>query len=116
METDWTAVDRLLRSLAEHPWISTTGILVATALLVVAMHTLARGLNDGRHPWQQRLRTRLGVPPDKKFGELRWLLLTMHFFLWQFVAYLLLHAWGWHDESESMLHTLFSQGFTVGGV
>ncbi len=107
---------RLLRALAAQPWTSTIVILGAAALLVVVMHVLARGLNDGRHPWQQRLRARLGVPADKKFQEIRWLLLTMHFFLWQFVAYLLMHAWGWHDESEELLKTLFSKGFMLGGV
>ena len=107
---------RLLRALAAQPWISTIVILGAAALLVVLMHVLARGLNDGRYPWQQRLRARLGIPADKKFHEIKWLLLTAHFFLWQFVAYLLMHAWGWHDESEELLRTLFSKGFMLGGV
>jgi potassium efflux system protein len=108
--------NRLLHELAAHPWTSTVGILCVAALLVVVMHVLARGLDDGRHPWQQRLRARLGIPADKKFHEIKWLLLAAHFFLWQFVAYLLMHAWGWHDESEELLRTLFSKGFMLGGV
>jgi potassium efflux system protein len=116
MVIDALFFDQLLRSMATHPWVATVVILGASIALVTGMHLLARGLNDGRHPWQQRLRARLGVPADKKFGEMKWLLLTMHFFLWQFVVYLLLHAWGLHDESEAFLRALFSHGFTVGGV
>lgn len=116
MTFDWTLIEALLHSMADHPWTATVVILTVSVALVAGMHWLARGLNDGRRPWQQRLRVRLGVPVDKKFGEMKWLLLAMHFFLWQFVVYLLLHAWGLHEASETFLRTLFSQGFTVGGV
>jgi potassium efflux system protein len=113
---DWDLSAHVLRQLERWPLYSTVAILVLAVGFVVALHALARTLNVGRYGWQRRLRAWLGVADDKKIGELRWLLITVHFFLWQYVAYLLLHIWGLRDESEGLLRTLFSSGITIGGV
>ncbi|MFT4046075.1 MAG: mechanosensitive ion channel [Solimonas sp.] len=113
---DWDFGARILRQLERSPLYSTIAILLLSIGFAVALHAMARTLNVGRYGWQRRLRVWLGVAEDKKIGELRWLLITMHFFLWQYVTYLLLHIWGLRDESESLLRTLFSTGIAIGGV
>ncbi|MGH8444569.1 MAG: mechanosensitive ion channel family protein [Solimonas sp.] len=116
MDFDWDISGRVLAQLEQYPLYSTIGVLLAAILFVIGMHALARTLDAGRYYWQRRLRAWLGVPDQRKIGELKWLLITVHFFLWQYVAYLLLHIWGLRDEGESLLRTLFSSGFKVGGV
>lgn len=106
--------DRLIALLSLYPAQWTAAILTLACLWVMLAHYLANTLNEGRHGWQRRLRDRLGVAPGKAIGELRWLLLSMHLFLWPGVAYLLLHLWGEHDAGEGLTAAIFSEGFTVG--
>ncbi|WP_051361723.1 mechanosensitive ion channel family protein [Solimonas soli] len=116
MSFDWNPGRRLLAQMVLYPSASTLAIVVLAVGFVVALHALAGTLDSGRYGWQRRLRHWLGVAEGKRIGELRWLLVSIHFFLWQLVVYLLLHIWGLHDEGEDFLHTLFSSGVKIGGV
>lgn len=115
MSFDWNIGALALARMAEYPVASTLAILAVAIALVALAHFLVRSLNEGRYAWERSLRERLGVAEGKPIGELRWLLITLHFFLWQFVVYLLLYVWGLHDASERFLHALFSSGVSIGG-
>jgi potassium-dependent mechanosensitive channel len=103
-----------LGSLLANPLQSSALLLVLVAALVVLMHRVAAGLNSGRHPWQRRLRERLGVAPDRPIGELRWLLVSVHLVLWPLVAWLLLNIWGLHERGQVLAARLFVTGIAVG--
>lgn len=100
----------------ENPAQSSGLVLVLAALLVMLLHRIVAGINSGRHPWQQRLRQRLGVATDKPIGELRWLLLSLHLLLWPTVVWALLHIWGWHERGADLTAWLFHTGIRLGGV
>lgn len=106
--------DRLMDLLGQNPMQWTSAILIIVCLWVMATHFLAQTLNAGRYGWQRRIRAWLGVAPDKKIGELRWLLLSLHLVLWPLVAYVLLRIWGLHDEGRGLVEALFSRGVTIG--
>ncbi|WP_028007632.1 mechanosensitive ion channel family protein [Solimonas flava] len=112
----WNPGGQALAQLARHPLGSTFAVLAAALTLVVVLHALARTLDSGRYAWQRRMRAWLGIAEGRRILELRWLLVIFHFFLWQFVAYLMLHIWGLRDEAEGLLRALFSSGIKLGGV
>ncbi len=109
-------MDAGLELLLANPTQASGFILVCAALLVMGMHTLARGLNEGRSTWHRRLRTRLGVEDGQSIGELRWMLLMMHLVLWPTVVWALLHVWGLHDRGHVLRTILFSTGFSLGSI
>lgn len=115
MLSDFYLTQRLLEIAMRSPWWSTLVIVAVAALLVGTLHYVTRSLQANRFRWQQRLRVWLGVTPDKRFGELSWLLLVADLLLLQLVVYLVLHVWGLHDEGEAMLRALFERGFMLGG-
>jgi potassium-dependent mechanosensitive channel len=108
--------DAAFAALTASPMQASGLVLVLAALLVMLMHRLVGGLNRGRHPWQRRLRDRLGIAPGKPIGELRWLLAALHLVVWPLVAWALLHIWGLHERGQSLTAVLFTGGFRVGSV
>lgn len=106
----------LTRLLLDNPGQASGLILVAAALIVMLLHWLVRGLNEGRMGWQRRLRSRLGVPPGRPIGELRWMLVVLHLVLWPLVAWALLHVWGLHETGRDLTATLFSGGIQIDGI
>lgn len=106
----------LLAWATAHPLPTSVMLVAGTLLLVIATHGLSRTLNVGRYRWQQRLRNWLGVAAGKRIGELSWLVVTVHLLAWPLLAYLLLHAWGLHDEGEHLARALYSHGVVIGGV
>ena len=106
--------DSLVALLGQHPAQWTAALLVLACGWAMLAHHLAATLNEGRHGWQRRVRAWLGVAQGKAIGELRWLLLSMHLFLWPGVAYVLLHVWGEHEAGEGLTAAIFSEGFKVG--
>ncbi|HEX4896606.1 MAG TPA: mechanosensitive ion channel domain-containing protein [Solimonas sp.] len=106
--------DSVVALLGQHPAQWTAALLVLACGWAMLAHHLAATLNEGRHGWQRRVRAWLGVAQGKAIGELRWLLLSMHLFLWPGVAYVLLHVWGEHEAGEGLTAAIFSEGFKVG--
>ncbi|TJY62190.1 mechanosensitive ion channel family protein [Sinimarinibacterium sp. CAU 1509] len=106
----------LLGLLLAHPLTSSAVLLASALIWAVLMHVLVDGINGGRHPWQRRLRARLGVAPGKRLGELRWMLWSMHLVLWPLVAWAFLHLWGLHDEGQNIVEKFFDRGFTLSGL
>lgn len=103
------------RLLLDNPVQASGLILVVAALIVMLLHRLARGLNEGRTGWQRRLRSRLGVPPGRAIGELRWMLVALHLVLWPLVVWGVLHVWGLHETGRDLTVTLFSGGIQLDG-
>lgn len=96
-------------------WVQTgLAVVVGGMLLTAALEWLERTLNDGRYGWQRALRRRLGVTPDKKITELRWITLATQLTLWPVLGYLLMRLWGLHELGRDFVDKLLGGGFTVG--
>lgn len=80
------------------------------------LHTLAHGLDEGRHAWQRAVRARLGIAEGAQIPELRWMLFALHLVLWPAVIWALLHVWGLHERGHDLRLLLFTTGFSVAGV
>lgn len=96
-------------------WI-VSGLIVfgLGAALSWAIEFIARTLDEGRYGWQRAARRRLGVAPDKKIAELRWVTLSLQMTLWPLLGYVLLRLWGLHDMGRDFVDKLLGGGFHVG--
>ena len=96
-------------------WIQTGLVVVAGgALLSWLIEWLASTLDEGRYGWQRAMRRRLGVVPDKKITELRWITLAMQLTLWPLLGYVLLRLWGLDDLGRDFVDKLLGGGFAIG--
>lgn len=96
-------------------WISTgVTVFLLGALLSWVIDFVARTLDEGRYGWQRALRRRLGVAPENKITELRWVTLAVQLALWPMLGYLLLRLWGMNDLGRDFVDTLLVGGVTIG--
>lgn len=96
-------------------WIETgLAVMAGGALLSWLIEWLASTLDEGRYGWQRALRRRLGVVPDKKITELRWITLAMQLTLWPLLGYVLLRLWGLDDLGRDFVDKLLGGGFAIG--
>jgi len=107
-------IDGILRAMSREPLYWSLLLVAGAAVLLRLLHFLARTLNAGRFGWQRRLRVWMGVSPERRIGELSWLLLVLHLVLWPIVLYVVLRIWGLHDEARELIHALFSDGLRFG--
>ena len=89
-------------------------VVLAAITWSAFLHWMFRTLNAGRYAWQRRLRVWMGVSPEKRIGELWWLLMAMHLVLWPIVAHAVLRIWGLHDEARDLMVAVFSDGISFG--
>ncbi|MGQ0700650.1 MAG: mechanosensitive ion channel family protein [Panacagrimonas sp.] len=96
-------------------WILTGTALVGFGIaLSWLVEFLTRTLDEGRYGWQSSLRRRLGVAPDKRIAELRWVTLALQLILWPLLGFVLLQVWGLEDLSLAFVDRLLGTGFAVG--
>ena len=96
-------------------WIITgIAVFAVGAVLSWAIEFLASSLDQGRYRWQQSLRRRLGVAPEQRLAELRWVTLALQLILWPLLGYVLLRLWGLHELGRSLVDTLLGTGLSLG--
>jgi potassium-dependent mechanosensitive channel len=97
-------------------WIQTgLAVLVGGILVSALLHWLGNSLDQGRYAWQRALRARLGVKPDQRIAELRWVTLSLQLTLWPVLGYVLLRLWGLDDMGRDFVDALLDKGFSIGG-
>lgn len=107
------------RSLAEFvgAGVVLTLVCLLIALLVVTLgKDLIDSLDEGRHPWERRLRERLGVTDDGFIPGLLWLRILFRLLVWLALGVALLEVWGLPDSAQSTLLKWASQGVSIGQV
>ncbi len=73
-------------------------------------------LDQGRHPWNQRLRALLGLKPEDPFPGLLWLRLGTIVGLWLLFGYILLQVWDVSETITRQIAAWITQGFTIGSL
>ena len=101
--------------LPQHWLLSGLAAVLLGVTISSAVEFLARSLDQGRYSWQQALRRRLGVAPDKPLTELRWATRLLQLVIWASLGYALMRLWGLDELGASFLDTLLGTGIAVGG-
>jgi len=90
----------------------TIGIWIVNALF----QDLFDGLDDGRYPWQAKIRVRLGLSKDEHVPGLLWLRLIVAVVAWAAFGVALVSVWGYANQGWVWLYQFTTQGFQVGSV
>lgn len=101
-------------TLPENWIVSGLGLFSLGVALSWSIEFLTRTLDEGRYGWQQALRRRLGVAPDARIAELRWVTLVVQITLWPVLGYLLLRMWGLHELGRTLVDKLLGTGVQLG--
>ena len=94
------------------------GTLVGLALAWLGaglLDDLFDGLDEGRHPWQIRLRRTVGVKDGDYLPGLGWLRLLANLMLWGAFAAAFLYIWGLSKQGFAEISLFFTEGFEVAG-
>ncbi|MGQ0619070.1 MAG: mechanosensitive ion channel family protein [Panacagrimonas sp.] len=98
-----------------HNWVLTgLTVLGIGAGLSFIVEYLARTLDEGRFGWQRSVRRRLGVAPENRIAELRWVTLALQLTIWPLLGYILLRLWGLDELGRAFVDKLLGEGFMVG--
>jgi potassium-dependent mechanosensitive channel len=89
-------------------------VLTGGALVSVLLHWMTRSLDTGAHAWSRTVRRRMGVLPNHRIGELRWVALAVQLSLWPLLGYLLLRLWKLDELGRNLVDTLLVAGIPVG--
>jgi small-conductance mechanosensitive channel len=98
-----------------------TGVFGSLFLLLLAWLLLRipteifDGMDEGRAPWQQRIRQQLGLKGGQIVPGLLWLRLTHTVSIFALFSLLLLRLWGMSEQSMELLLDRVSNGFEIGG-
>lgn len=96
-------------------WIHTgLAVLIGGTVASLSLQYLARSLDAGTHAWSRALRRRMGVLPDQRIGELRWVALAMQLTLWPLLGYVLLRLWNLDELGADFVDKLLGAGIKVG--
>lgn len=99
-----------------------SGIVYSLVILLLAWLTTSllsdvfNSLEEGRRPWEKRLRARLAPREDGFIPGLFWLRLLLNVLIWGSVALALLRIWGLSATGQSLLLHYLTQGFTLGKI
>ncbi|OBS09733.1 mechanosensitive ion channel domain-containing protein [Acidihalobacter prosperus] len=91
-------------------------VLLLTWLLVTLVNDLFNSLEEGRHPWEQRLRSRLALREDGFIPGLFWLRMLLNTAVWGIAAFALLRIWGLSVAGQTLLLHYLTHGFTLGKI
>ena len=89
--------------------------LALTLLGTGLLDDLFDGLDEGRHPWQRRLRQAVGVKDGDYVPGLGWLRLLANLMLWGGFAAAVLSVWGLSEQGFTEIHIFLTEGFQVAG-
>ncbi|TDU30903.1 mechanosensitive ion channel-like protein [Panacagrimonas perspica] len=96
-------------------WIQTgLAVFVGGVFLSWLVQWLAKSLNEGKHAWSRAVRQRMGVLPERRIGELRWVALTVLLALWPLLGYVLLRLWNLEELGHNFIDKLLDTGVKVG--
>jgi small-conductance mechanosensitive channel len=85
---------------------------LATSLLT----DIFDGIDEGRYPWQKRLRQRLGLTSDQSIPGLVWLRVLTTLVVWGALLLFQLRVWGLSARGQEALLRYFNEGFEIGPV
>lgn len=85
-------------------------------LLTSLLTDMFDGIDEGRYPWQQQLRTWLGLASDEHVPGLVWLRVLTTVFIWGALLLFLLRVWGLSAQGQDVLVRYFAEGFEIGPV
>ena len=94
------------------------GTLFGLALAMLGaglLDDLFDGLDEGRHPWQRRLRRTVGIKDGDFVPGLGWLRLLANILLWAGFAAAVLYIWGLSRQGFSEINLFLTEGFEVAG-
>ncbi|AOV16705.1 hypothetical protein BJI67_06180 [Acidihalobacter aeolianus] len=91
-------------------------VLLLTWLVVTLINDLFNSLEEGRHPWEQRLRRRLALREDGFIPGLFWLRLLLNAAVLAVVLFVLLRIWGLSAAGQALLFHYLTHGFTLGKI
>ena len=94
------------------------GTLIGLALAWLGaglLDDLFDGLDEGRHPWQIRLRRTVGIKDGDYLPGLGWLRLLGNLMLWGVFAAAVLYIWGLSKQGFDEIGLFFTDGFEVAG-
>jgi potassium-dependent mechanosensitive channel len=74
------------------------------------------GVDEGRYPWQQQLRARLGLTAGENVPGLVWLRVLTSVVIWGALLLFLLRVWGLSAQGQDVLLRYFYEGFEIGPV
>ena len=98
------------------------GVVLTLACLLFAWLVSTLGgdvidsFDEGRHAWQRRLRSRLGVGPEDFVPGLFWLRILFRLLIWLVLGLALLDVWGLPNSAQSSLLQWAGEGFSLGHV
>ena len=96
-------------------WIYTgLAVLIGGVAVSLTIHWTARSMDTGAHAWSRALRRRMGVLPERRIGELRWVALALQFTLWTVMGYVLLRLWELDELGQNFVDTLLGTGIKLG--
>jgi len=107
------------RNLAETLARDVVGSLFAfgvTLLLLRLMRDFYDILESGSSPWSYRIHRVMGIKETRKIPGLIWLRFLTGLALWSGLAYVLLLVWDVSDTILLKIHTILTQGFTLGNL
>lgn len=96
--------------------VYTLVILLFTWLITSLVNDLFNSLEEGRRPWEKRLRRRLALREEGFIPGLFWLRLLINTLLWITVIFSLLRIWGLSATSQALLLHYLTHGFTLGRI
>ena len=94
------------------------GTLIGLALAWLGaglLDDLFDGLDEGRHPWQVRLRRTVGIKDGDYVPGLGWLRLLANLVLWGAFGAAVLYLWGLSKQGFDEISLFFTDGFEVAG-
>ncbi|AOU98390.1 hypothetical protein BI364_10840 [Acidihalobacter yilgarnensis] len=91
-------------------------VLLLTWLLITLINDLFNSLEEGRHPWEQRLRSRLALREDGFIPGLFWLRMLLNTAVWAAIAFALLRIWGLSATGQALLFHYLTHGITLGKI
>jgi small-conductance mechanosensitive channel len=93
-------------------------ILLATLLrfALFFIDDIIGGLFEGKYPWQQRLRRKLGLPSQNNLMGITWIRLTVKLLAWSTAFLLFLQLWGLPDKQLNRFKRALIDGIGIGGL
>ena len=112
---EWMGYRNLAATLAR----DVVGSLLAfgvTLLLLRLLRDFYDILESGSSPWSYRIHRVMGIKETRKIPGLIWLRFLTGLAIWAGLAYVLLLVWDVSDTILLQIHTLLTQGFTLGNL
>lgn len=112
---EWAGYRNLSVFVGEGVVLTLVGLLLVW-LIATLGNDFIDSLDQGRRPWERRLRARIGVGADGFIPGLFWLRLLFRLVIWLALGLALLNLWGLPDSAQSTLLRWAGEGVSIGQV